>query len=300
MRALDALRGMRTSGIGSLFVILGPSGAGKSSFLRAGLLPRLRRDDHHFLLLDIMRPERNALTGERGFASSIHGLRTGLGLHRPTLGEIKAACTTTDAAQLKVWLTEARDVARRRLPEIPAGTPPPTLVLPLDQGEELFGPDAGLQGPQFLDLLAQLLDRGDGLGLGMVVVSTIRADRYEAVQAAPALAGLDSVVFDSLKPMPLTRFKEVILGPASRSTAAGRVLEIDSELVDQLLADCEQGADALPLLALTLALLYRDYGGSGKLTLAGYEAMGGVARVVQTEIGSLLASDPIVLGNFPS
>ena len=29
-------------------MILGPSGAGKSSFLRAGLLPRLRRDDRHF------------------------------------------------------------------------------------------------------------------------------------------------------------------------------------------------------------------------------------------------------------
>jgi hypothetical protein len=30
-------------------VILGPSGVGKSSFLRAGMLPRLRRDDRHFL-----------------------------------------------------------------------------------------------------------------------------------------------------------------------------------------------------------------------------------------------------------
>ena len=45
LRGLDVLRGMRTSGVESLFVILGPSGAGKSSFLRAGLLPRLRRDD---------------------------------------------------------------------------------------------------------------------------------------------------------------------------------------------------------------------------------------------------------------
>jgi hypothetical protein len=35
----------------SLFVILGPSGAGKSSFLRAGLLPRLRGDDRRFLPL---------------------------------------------------------------------------------------------------------------------------------------------------------------------------------------------------------------------------------------------------------
>jgi hypothetical protein len=36
VRALDAIRGMRKSGVDTLFVILGPSGTGKSSFLRAG------------------------------------------------------------------------------------------------------------------------------------------------------------------------------------------------------------------------------------------------------------------------
>ena len=55
LRGLDVLRGMRTSGLESLFVILGPSGAGKSSFLRAGLLPRLRRDDRRFLPLPIVQ-----------------------------------------------------------------------------------------------------------------------------------------------------------------------------------------------------------------------------------------------------
>ena len=64
LRGLDVLHGMRTSGVESLFVILGPSGAGKSSFLRAGLLPRLRRDDRRFLPLPIVRPERAVLTGE--------------------------------------------------------------------------------------------------------------------------------------------------------------------------------------------------------------------------------------------
>ena len=49
-----------------LLVILGASGAGKSSFLRAGLLPRLERDDRNFLPLPIVRPERAALTGETG------------------------------------------------------------------------------------------------------------------------------------------------------------------------------------------------------------------------------------------
>jgi len=61
LRGLDALHGMRSTGVESLFVILGPSGAGKSSFLRAGLLPRLRRDDRRFLPLPIVRPERAVL-----------------------------------------------------------------------------------------------------------------------------------------------------------------------------------------------------------------------------------------------
>ena len=78
LRGLDALHGMRSTGVESLFVILGPSGAGKSSFLRAGLLPRLRQDDRQFLPLSIVRPERAVLTGEFGLAQAIHRLRTGL------------------------------------------------------------------------------------------------------------------------------------------------------------------------------------------------------------------------------
>ncbi|WP_242702223.1 toll/interleukin-1 receptor domain-containing protein, partial [Arthrobacter cavernae] len=59
VRGLNALRRMRHEGTEALFVVLGPSGSGKSSFLRAGLLPRLRRDDRQFLVMDIVRPERN-------------------------------------------------------------------------------------------------------------------------------------------------------------------------------------------------------------------------------------------------
>jgi hypothetical protein len=92
LRGLDKLRGMRSTGVERLFVILGPSGAGKSSFLRAGLLPRLRQDDRQFLPLPIVRPETAVLTGELGFAHSIHQLRRDLGFAQPVLGEIKSAC----------------------------------------------------------------------------------------------------------------------------------------------------------------------------------------------------------------
>jgi hypothetical protein len=140
-RGLDVLRGMRTTGVESLFVILGPSGAGKSSFLRAGLLPRLRRDDRRFLLLPIVRPERAVLTGELGLARAIHRLRADLGLRGPLLGEIKDACHP-EHVELHGWLEEARQVARARLLDVLAAQPAPTLVLPVDQAEELFNADA--------------------------------------------------------------------------------------------------------------------------------------------------------------
>ena len=112
---------------------------------------------------------------------------------------------------------------------------------------------------------------------------TIRADRYVPLQTAPELAGIQSEVFDELEPMPPAGYFEVITGPARRATAAGRPLSIQPALVERLLADGAQGADALPLLALTLQQLYHDFGADGELSVADYEAMGGMATVVQTE-----------------
>ena len=62
--------------------------------------------------------------------------------------------------------------------------------------------------------------------------------------------------------------------------------------MERLLAETAEGADALPLLALTLERLYHDFGADGDLTVAEYESMGGMAQVVQTEVDKLLAADP--------
>ena len=292
LRGLDVLHGMRSTGVESLFVILGPSGTGKSSFLRAGLLPRLRRDDRRFVPLPIVRPERAVLTGERGLAHAIHQLRSGLGLPQPLLGEIKNACHPEYVERVRGWLEEARAAARARLLDVPADQPAPTLVLPVDQAEELFNADAGPDAACFLELLALLVEHEAGVTPAIIVALTIRADRYEPLQIAPELAGVDSVVFDQLKPMPPAGYTEVITGPARRASAAGRQLSIDPVLVDRLQAETTEGADAMPLLALTLERLYRDFGADGDLTVAEYESMGGMAQIVQTEVDKLLAADP--------
>src|SRR5262249_11381028 len=73
VQAIDRLRGLREETPPRLLVVPGASGAGKSSFLRAGLLPRLARDDLHFVALPVIRPERAALYGETGLLRALEG-----------------------------------------------------------------------------------------------------------------------------------------------------------------------------------------------------------------------------------
>lgn len=295
VRALDALRGMRMSGVNAWFVVLGPSGTGKSSFLRAGLLPRLRREDRRFAVLDIVRPERSVLTGQSGLAAAIYAGRRSFGLTKPSLGEIKKACLSGDVDRVAAWFNEIRDEAAARLLErghdedAPVA---PTLLLPLDQAEELFSADAGEQADEFLRLLEGVGRQLNTAQAGLVVTATIRTDRYELMQTHPAMAEVGTVLFDELKPMPPTEFKEVITGPAQRSTDAGQPLKVAPDLVERLLLDAADGADTLPILALTLSRLYIDYGDTGELSLEHYQALGGMHRVVQTEIDEVLAAHP--------
>jgi WD40 repeat protein len=296
VRALDSLRGMRRSEINTLFVVLGPSGTGKSSFLRAGLLPRLRREDRRYLLLGIVRPARHALTGETGLAQAIYVTRQRLGLLEPSLGEIKAACRGGDTERIRAWFVGAQKTAAATLVDDDPQRLLPTVVLPLDQAEELLSADAGPEAPQFLRLIHDLAEPGEDSGLELIVAATIRTDRYDIMQTAPELTGLGSVLFDDLKPMPPTQFKEVITGPAARTGDAYHTLHIDPRLVDQLLADASadttEGGDTLPLLSLTLSRLFNDYGATGELNVAQYEQMGGMRHVVQTEIDEILSPDP--------
>jgi TIR domain len=323
---LDELGAMRfrlvaqLSGRKSLFVVRGPSGSGKSSFLRAGLIPRLQRDDCNFVVLGIVRPERNVLTGSYGLAAAIHSARQALNLPgSPPLGEIKRACREGEAESVCQLLMEVRAAAIKRLADtaesrvasptgagVGAASPQPsvdrrgepsgpTLVLPLDQAEELFSGEAvstaaDQEAERFLELLAAVIGRINTDEARLLVAASIRTDGYAAMQNHPALDGIGTVLFNDLKTIPSQHFPAAIKGPAARSSEAGRRLSIADDLVDRLIADADEGAATLPLLALTLNRLYTDYGSAGHITLSDYDSMGGMPEVLNNQIEQILAA----------
>jgi len=286
--ALDRLRGLAEAAPPRFVVVLGASGAGKSSYLRAGLLPRLARDDRHFLPLPIIRPERAAISGDTGLLRSLEAAGKAHGL-KVSRAELKAAIAS-GASAVASHLAALAEAARA--PALGDETPPapPRVVLSIDQGEELFLAEGSEEAEAFLRLVHDLVTDPQS---NLIALVTIRSDAYERLQTVKALEGMPQETL-SLPPMPRGAYQTVIEGPPARLRDTERALRIEPGLTAALLADIEEGGakDALPLLAFTLERLYLEYGGDGDLSLAEYEQLGRIRGSIDAAVeGALKAAD---------
>jgi WD40 repeat protein len=296
VRARDHLADLRDRGGSCLVVLLGASGSGKSSFLRAGLLPRLARDHRRFLPLPIVRPRGAAMWGDEGLLSALEAAHRQADL-AVTRAALRADLEAGGAGLLR-RLADLRMAAAGGLDE---GAKPPTLVIPIDQAEELFttvrgdrpGETGAVEAALLLARLAEFLHHGPE-ALALV---TIRADAYELLQTAQQLEGVQQIPFN-VPPLAATDYRSVIEGPAEKASEANRPLTIEPRLVKALIGDA-QGSDALPLLGFTLERLYAEHGGDGNLTLSDYRALRGVQGSIEAAVAEAFA-DPDATPPIPA
>jgi WD40 repeat protein len=253
---IERLNARRVRGDIKFVTLLGSSGSGKSSVVRAGVLPRLERDKHNWIILPPFRPRRDPVSEFARAACEALGTPEGWRVWRDGF-------VSPDGVRK---LEELADALRLR-----AGAREAHVLVTIDQGEELFT----VATPELVGHLFGLLDRATTEDAPVVVLMALRSDYLGRLQAAAGTLRLDEF---SLGPFPLARVRQVIEGPA-RIAGIG----VEEELVASVLADMGTD-DALPLLAFMLRELHDRFGGrraqtSGELdlSLAHYQMLGDAA-----------------------
>lgn len=241
----------------SFLAVVGASGSGKSSVVQAGALPLLEAGTQlpGKCRTVCLRPGREpirslalALASSLGEAKRVEGL-----LH---LG-----------VDNFVWELQQREE--------------PTVVLVVDQFEELFALAGELERREFLTLLLGALAR---MPHRLKVVITLRDDFISACLEVRELAALVQESFLLVRPsLEEEEYRRAIVEPARKVG-----LSLEEGLVETLLAEVRDAGLALPLLQFALQQLWECRQGP-TLTLQLYqERVGGLKGVLERRADEVL------------
>ncbi|GAA2275998.1 hypothetical protein GCM10010149_18760 [Nonomuraea roseoviolacea subsp. roseoviolacea] len=259
-----------------IVMVFGASGAGKSSLLRAGLLAAVQERGRP-------APAVSGRAGDRPWRAllftpgahpleecAIHLARLSGGTPGPLRDELAA-----DPRAL-------HRLTRQFLGDEPPGT---ELLVIVDQFEEVFTLcHDEEERARFVGLLLTAA-RADGSRCRLVL--GVRADFYAHCTSHPALLEALREAHLPLGPMTADELRRAVVQPAVR---AGCIVE--GALAARIVADAAGQPGALPLVSHALLETWHRRRGT-TLTLAGYEAAGGLSQAVaRTAEDAYTALDP--------
>ena len=227
----------------------------------------------------MIRPDRGVLSGRSGLWPSLEAAITKYSHHPAVLqlprarAEIAKLAYTSGLAHVFLALrTAAASIAI-------GAAKSPTIVLSIDQAEELLNDEGKDEADTFLQLCTACIAADPKV----LIVAAIRSDAYPQLQCDTRLQKIAFEPFD-LPPIAEGALRVVIEGPAR---IVKPPLKLDPNLVEALL-DEANGQDALPLLAFALGRLYQEYGAEGRLTLSQYDEMGRIKGAISAAVDQAL------------
>lgn len=247
---------------GRFIIVSGDSGIGKSSVIDAGILPRLEGNglpDNQSCVCIRMVPSQK----DRPFAS----MMTALGTFATTAGLRPDAIVEELERAPQTLANYIKKITKD-------GTDRTTLVLFLDQMEELFAARDPEESNKFLTGLYQAVQEQ-----ALWVLATIRSDRlhycHRHREMLQVLRGLGDYPLGRVEPYMMS---DMIVKPA---LCAG--LTIPDTLVRRLLNDTGLEAANLPLLAFVLDQLFQKRS-DHKLSDEVYRRLGGVSGAIAEHV----------------
>lgn len=208
--------------------VIGPSGSGKSSLVKAGLVPRLRREMGS-VRVEVIKPTERPIENVSNMLAKI------------ATGEQSPVAKSMEFEQL---LLTNRDGLRRIVDTLPEIESKPLIVV-IDQFEELYTLCKGAE--EIASFIENLMEASIASGGRFSAILTLRSDFLGETQRSPAfnqavtrLGALTPIMSDE-------ELRDAVTKPAEE---AGSV--IDDATVRLLIDQAREREGALPLLQFAL------------------------------------------------
>ncbi|MCY1081973.1 serine/threonine-protein kinase [Archangium lansingense] len=254
-----------------LLAVVGPSGTGKSSFVRAGLVPVLKRSGTAWESL-VIRPGRSPLTALANIVAPLVGSSTTVDEDIEQQQRLVERLKAEPGYVGSLLRSRARRERRK-------------ILLFIDQFEELYTlvPDE----QERLAFTACLSGIADDATSPIRVILSIRSDFLDRVPEDERFMSELSQGLYFLTAPNREGLRDALVQPAEM---AGYQFESPA-MVDDMLAHLDASQGALPLLQFAATKLWESRDTRNKLlTESAYQSIGGIAGALASHADSVLAS----------